>query len=289
MISLLLDSLDRGEGSIMHYYNFSDTIISADASGAAHGSQFGSDLPALELTSTAPSTEQLKVEIFEYISHELRSPLTSIMCTLALLAEGAFGDLDQAARVSILKASNSSKRLLNLVNEMLDIQRKSHEELLKFTQTQVSEVLEVSASEVAGLAAEKRQLIIVEAPAVEAKLDPDRIGQVLINLLSNAIKVSPVGSTITVRALLAGNSLEFDVIDQGNGIPSTLAARLFTKYGRAIQDKNGSGLGLLISKGIVAAHGGTIGAENLPQGNARFWFRIPLNGSVQSTAASNGC
>lgn len=283
----------------MHYNNCSvgelqfSSLSSLDAANCASrslnpSSEAESLLPQMEIIEPNPasgSTEQLKVEIFEYIGHELRSPLAAIISTLHLLAEGVLGEIDETARASVLKASRSSKRLLNLVNEMLDVQRKSHDELVKFVETDVEEVLEVAAAEVAALAAEKSQSIVIESSANEATMDPDRIGQVVINLLSNAIKVSPVGAVIRLSARVVNDSVEVEVIDQGTGIPSTIASRLFTKYSQAKAAPGTSGLGLVISKGIVRSHGGFIGAENLPGGNARFWFSIPATQGRKSAAS----
>ncbi len=230
--------------------------------------------------------EQLRLDTFEYIGHELRSPLTSIMCTLSLLAEGTIGDLDESARSTVQRACRSSKRLLSLLNEMLETNRKPVEQILKYSQSDICEVLEVAASEVASLAAAKGQSILISSPEIKLNIDADRIGQVVINFLSNAIKNSPKGAQIRLCARQIEDSVEVYVVDQGNGIPAEFMARLFSKYEQANPSPGSSGLGLVISKSIICAHGGTIGAENLRGAGAKFWFRV---GIKPQSGKSNMC
>jgi two-component system sensor histidine kinase KdpD len=108
-------------------------------------------------------------------------------------------------------------------------------------------------------------------------VDQDRIVQVLTNLITNAIKFSPKGSTITVTGEVADPFVRLCVTDQGPGLPPGMETRVFEKYQQVEKEhaKRGFGLGLTICKMLVELHGGTIRAQNLPEGGSRFCFSLP--------------
>ncbi|HEX5689404.1 MAG TPA: ATP-binding protein, partial [Roseiflexaceae bacterium] len=115
-----------------------------------------------------------------------------------------------------------------------------------------------------------------------ASLDGVLIEQVLINLLENALKYSPAESPLSIRATLSDGAVLIEVADRGPGLPPGDEARIFEKFYRApaTQGQPGAGLGLAIAKGMVAAHGGRIWAENRPGGGAVFRFTLPLDGAA---------
>ena len=110
--------------------------------------------------------------------------------------------------------------------------------------------------------------------------DPDMLMRVFLNLCDNALRHSPGGGTVVIEARQQGNLLEVAVTDSGRGIPPEALARVFDRFYRADTSRQvrtgGSGLGLTIVRAIVEAHGGTIRAENAPQGGARFIFSLPI-------------
>jgi signal transduction histidine kinase len=110
--------------------------------------------------------------------------------------------------------------------------------------------------------------------------DPDMLMRVFSNLCDNALRHTPAGGTVVIEARQQGNLLEVAVTDSGKGIPPEALARVFDRFYRVDTSRQvrtgGSGLGLTIVRAIVEAHGGTIRAENAPQGGARFIFSLPI-------------
>jgi signal transduction histidine kinase len=114
---------------------------------------------------------------------------------------------------------------------------------------------------------------------INVNADGDRLVQVIVNLMSNACKFSPKGATVTVRVDEIPNWIEVKVIDRGRGIPAKFKNLLFQRFQQVeasdAKRKGGTGLGLAICKGIIEAHGGTIGVESEEGKGSVFWFRIP--------------
>jgi signal transduction histidine kinase len=108
--------------------------------------------------------------------------------------------------------------------------------------------------------------------------DEKRLHQVLTNLIANAIKFTPSGGDISASLDISGRDLQISIRDDGPGIEPELATRLFQRYQRADANVAGSGLGLMIVREIVEAHGGTVGVESSPGAGARFWLRLPRSG-----------
>jgi two-component system, OmpR family, sensor histidine kinase VicK len=226
--------------------------------------------------------DQLKRDFSTLISHELRSPLTSISCILAGLAEGQLGALNDLGQEQAKQALLSLKRLLNLINDLLDINRLGAGEFdIRYSSVNIQEVLELAALELSAWALSKSVALKLDATAHEVTIDPDRIRQVVINLLSNAIKFSSPHSTISITAVAKNGQIEVRVNDQGPGLYcAPNEARIGNRADK--KSEHGAGLGLRISRGIVAGHGGHLGAENLLEGGASFWFTIPIAPSTSS-------
>jgi signal transduction histidine kinase len=229
-------------------------------------------------------------EMVTMLSHDLRTPLTSIHGTLSLLRLGACGELPPQALQAIQIAERGSTRLLKLINDLLDIERIESGHLpiaIRTTSTQAIIVKSVEA--IAGLAEQHNMQLQLPQQDLEIDADEDRLVQVLVNLLSNAINYSPDASRIVVHICNTQNGVEFSVSDQGPGIPADRSRDLFERWKQvetiSAGKLNGSGLGLSICKAIVYAHGGRIGFQNRLHGGSTFWFSIPAQ-PVRSEAAS---
>jgi len=215
-------------------------------------------------------------------AHDLRDSLGSIIGFADLLRDGDPGQLtaDQLEIVATIRTSGS--RMLKLVEELLDVSvieagqlkldRKLHD---------LTSLIETSVYS-AGFEATKKQTRIVFAPPTALPpmlLDVDRMKQVIDNLLSNAAKYSPAGSTITVELHAQDGQCGFSVIDQGPGIPENERGQLFKDFGRLSTTPTGgetsTGLGLVICRRIVEAHGGAISVENLPGRGCAFRVMLP--------------
>ena len=228
--------------------------------------------------------ERAKDELISTIGHELRTPLTSVVGSLALLRGGAAAALpSQAARLVDI-ADNNARRLIRLINDLLDIDRiESGQLAMARGPIDLREVVARAALDSDGLA-RSRDVVLGDASAdspVPVEGDAGRLLQVVTNLVSNAIHASPAGATVTIAARVEKGRALIAVEDRGAGVPAAVRPRLFERFesGRAATQAPASGLGLAISREIVRRHDGTIWFEDRDGGGTRFAFALPLAGS----------
>lgn len=224
--------------------------------------------------------DRMKHDFVSTVSHELRTPLTSIRGALGLVASGALGELGAEAREMIGVAERNSVRLINLINDILDIERlESGRMEMSPTRTTMKSIIDRSLENVETLA--DQEGITLEVRSADGMLlaDEDRIVQVLINYLSNAIKFSPRGAAVTVTSEQRDGWIECTVEDRGTGISAEAQRKLFQRFERVdasdSRRRGGTGLGLAISKAIVMHHGGSIGLRSEEGKGSTFWFRLP--------------
>ncbi|HPR63317.1 MAG TPA: PAS domain S-box protein [Thermoanaerobaculia bacterium] len=226
--------------------------------------------------------ERMKDEFVSIVSHELRTPLTSIHGSLGLLAEGLAGDLPAEARELISIALNSSRRLVLLTNDILDIQQiESGSMVYNFRAVDLTALVVQSLSAIRDYGNQFTvSFDLVDQPGpIWIHADPDRISQVMTNLLSNAAKFSPPGDTVRVTITVKQESVRVSVSDHGSGIPKEFQDRIFEKFARVrmsrSRQRGGTGLGLNICKAIVERHGGTISFESEVNVGTTFFFELP--------------
>ncbi len=225
--------------------------------------------------------ERSKQEVLAMVTHDLRSPLTSLQLTLNLLHSGTMDTSSEKAKNMISRADSSVGKLIQLINDLLDID-KIESGRFSLDIKRASDASMISqAVELIQHSADARKITIESTPAnVELSCDEERVIRVLTNLLSNAIKFSPEDSKIAVSTSCANNQILFEVKDQGRGMPIAEQERIFERYHQVNSadeaEKKGSGLGLTICKALVEAHGGTIGATSKEGEGSTFWFRIPI-------------
>ncbi len=219
-------------------------------------------------------------------AHDLRNPLASIRGLAEFMRDGVVGELtpDQLDLVNTMYQASQS--MLDLVNDLLDVATIESGELrLTLAPTALVELIEKAVALSAMESNRKQTSVLFAAPAARVgmtlPLDAAKMRQVLDNLLSNAVKYSPPGSTVTVELRAGGGQCEFSVKDQGPGIPDSERDKLFKDFGRLSAKPTGgeksTGLGLAICRKIVEAHGGTIVAENLPDGGCEFRVTLPCS------------
>ena len=221
--------------------------------------------------------DQLKESFLATVSHELRSPLTSMREAAHLLNEEVAGTLNpkQARLVTII--GDSTERLLRLVNQILDLSRMRAGRLPLARRTlDLSQVAERGVNELRPQAAEGHVAVSVERVGqnFEAAVDEDKLVQVVINLVANAIRFTPAGR-VTVRVVDAGPEVELHVEDTGVGIPASALPRIFEMYQQAHGQRGGTGLGLAIVRGVVEAHGGRVTVESQEGKGSRFTVLLP--------------
>ena len=227
--------------------------------------------------------EQRVSEFYSIVSHELRSPLTSIRGALGLLENGIAGNVDKEGLELITISRSNSDRLLRLIGDILDAGKVDSGKFeLQCTPCSVESLIHEVAS---GLQYYDLENDIKIRPKIEWSgevfADRDRLIQVLTNLVSNAIKFSPKGASVDLIVALnkEEDTIRFTIRDYGPGIPQEMLSKLFERFRQLHASDSGSkpgtGLGLYISKAIVEKHGGTIRCLSDASLGSRFWFDIP--------------
>jgi signal transduction histidine kinase len=218
------------------------------------------------------------IEIVSTVSHELRSPLTSVKGYTSLLLNKWDRLADEQKKMMLTQVHHDADRVTRLVTELLDISRLETGRL--HLRRQEVDLVALAATIVSKLELEYPDLDCTLAfaddfPTVYA--DPDKVEQVLTNLVENAAKyASPTG--MRVEGQVSGDAVEVSVHDRGEGIPPSDLPRVFTKFFRRDHGKpTGSGLGLWISRGLVEAHGGRLTASSIEGQGSVFTFTLPTD------------
>lgn len=226
--------------------------------------------------------EESRSQFFASVSHELKTPLTSIVMGAELLQNPAVGELNEDQQELVSTIMEDSFTLTTLITNMLQMTKsESSQAVYLFENCDLLEIIDQAITQFERIADKKKLYFSFgfpnSLPAVRA--DKDKMRWVMNNLLSNAFKYSESGDSVHITAdLYDTNSIIVRVSDMGPGIPPELTDRIFEKYFQVDENDTelgGSGLGLAISKEIVEAHGGTIWYEdNHPKGSV-FSFTIP--------------
>ena len=226
--------------------------------------------------------ERMKNEFTSTLSHELRTPLTSIIGSLQLINAGVLGDVPKDVMELTEVAERNGQRLLDLINDILDIEKiESGKLTLNPEIMRVDELVREAMVLNKGFA--DRFKVRFDAPGEltkrEVNADRKRLLQVMTNLLSNAAKFSPEGEVVDITTEESVDGLRVGVHDRGPGIPEAFRARMFGRFNQAdsttSRQKGGTGLGLAICKRLVEMMHGRIGFEDRPGGGTTFWFELP--------------
>lgn len=226
--------------------------------------------------------ESLKNDFVSTVSHELRTPLTSISGSLGLLDGGAAGMLPDTAKRLVGIAHQNSRRLVRLVNDILDIQ-KMQAAAMSFAREPVAmdAVARVAMDQNAGFATEHRVRLELQTEPGDMQVtgDADRLIQVLTNLISNAVKFSPPEGLVRLEVTRRGEAVRVTVEDHGSGIPESFRASMFTPFAQAdtsdTRRRGGTGLGLAIVKEIVERHQGEVSCETEEGRGTAFHVDLP--------------
>lgn len=234
--------------------------------------------------SERKALERMKDELVALINHELRTPVTAIRGAIKLLESGAGGALPDRAAQLVSVASQSTDRLLHIVDDLLDLDRMASQRMaFRIEPVDAAGALTHAAHAAAALAESAGVEIVVDAPAgLLLRADAQRLQQVLANLVSNATKFAPSGSRIDMRAeaLREGDTREvrLTVTDHGPGVPEAFRSRIFQRFAQAdartTRAQGGSGLGLSIAKQMTEQMNGRIGFDSEP-GRTTFFLNLP--------------
>ncbi|UTT69875.1 HAMP domain-containing histidine kinase [Arthrobacter sp. DNA4] len=248
--------------------------VSSHGFPPAGGQEGGAVITFVDVT-TLVSALAAKDDFVATVSHELRTPLTSILGYLELvLDEPGHEDI----REELLVVRRNAEHLLSLVNDLIAVASERMDLSLEETDLARLLALEVDAA-LPKAAGNGLQLVLDVEQPLPARVDPERISQVVRNLLSNAIKYSPSGGLITAGAVRTDAGLVCSVTDTGVGMTEEEQEQAFTKFFRSARSREtaipGAGLGLPVSKTIVEGHGGSISLDSEPGVGTTAIFILP--------------
>jgi NtrC-family two-component system sensor histidine kinase KinB len=225
--------------------------------------------------------QEMKRGVISTVSHQLKTPLTSLRMSIHLLLEERIGSLNEKQIELLMAARDDSERLVGILDDLLDITRIESGKSGLALEPVSPRALVRNAMEPFLVDAKDKGVTLTNAVSddlPEVLADAEKIRHVLANLLSNALRFTDPGGSVTVKAVQEGDRVAFLVEDSGKGIPEEELKHLFERFYRSPgQDKkSGVGLGLAIAKEIVHAHGGDVGAESALDKGSTFRFTLPL-------------
>jgi PAS domain S-box-containing protein len=225
--------------------------------------------------------DEAKTNFIATISHELKTPISSIKMSLKLLEDNRIGEVNGEQRQLLENIDEDARRLLQITGELLDMAQAETGKLqLNFGSTHPKNIVDYAVKALKTTAEQKQVTIHVDCdvslPDVQADLD--KTTWVLINLLSNAIKYSHEKSVVDLAVkIYKADEIEFSVQDHGKGIDDRYLSRIFDRYFKvpgATAEQTGTGLGLAIAKDFIEAQAGKIGVESEMGGGSRFYFTL---------------
>lgn len=226
--------------------------------------------------------ERVKTDFVATISHEFKTPLTSIMMAASMLSDSSMGVLNTEQQEVIEALKEDGEKLSVLVNDLLELSRiESGKAVYQFESCLIHNIVKKSVAEFAYTATRKGVHLVMEQtnelPPVYA--DFDKINWVLNNLINNALKFTAAGDTVTIGAILEQPDVQIFVKDTGTGILPENIGHVFDRFyqvkGGEVEER-GTGLGLYVSKEIVRAHDGEIWVSSKPGEGSTFIFTIPI-------------
>ena len=223
--------------------------------------------------------DRLKTEFVATVSHDLRTPLTTIQGYIELLPK--VGPLNERQSQFVERVEGSVQNITDLINDLLDIRRIEAELDLEMELCDLRDVIDDAIEPLRVPAEEKDQTLRWERPEVfpVVRANPRRLKQVVTNLVSNAIKYTPEGGRISVEATQDDEHVVVLVIDNGIGIPPSKQPRIFDRFYRVESEETaeikGTGLGLAIVKAVVEKHKGRVWVDSTPGEGSVFTFVLP--------------
>ncbi len=226
--------------------------------------------------------DQAREEVIGMVSHDIRSPLTTIKCTGEALELRLDGALDERGKALLKTIEGNCDRILRISQDLLDMQKIESGMLsIQRQKTNVSDCLTAAIEATDGLRHNRGITIESNLIPLEANIDAGRIEQVVTNLLSNAIKHSPRNGIVR---LSLQNDKDADYIliavsDSGRGVPEHLKEAIFDRFQQVSEEDSsrGTGLGLAICKALIELHDGRIGVDSLSPTGSQFWILLPKN------------
>jgi len=225
--------------------------------------------------------DKIKTEFISTVSHELRTPLTSIRGSLGMLKSGVLGEVPEKAARMVELAHNNTERLINLVNDILDVEKIQAGKIeLKFACLNITELVKnsIESNEAYATGCSVSFQLVEGTGDFDIYGDELRLQQVMANLLSNAAKFSPENGVVSIMLEKRGALIRVSVKDKGLGIPEAYRSKIFQKFSQLdssdSRQKGGTGLGLNITKAIIEHHGGHIDYLTQEGKGSTFFFEL---------------
>lgn len=268
------------------YMRQGDTVVwglLSVSSAAAQGDHDKALIAQIQDISELKAVERMKGDFIASVSHELRTPLTSIKGALGIVTGTMREALPGKAEHLLTIAQKNCDRLIQLVNDILDMEKLASEQTsFSFSTASLVECLSdvVSACQPFAQQFDVTLTIHPDTEALKARVDVNRLNQVITNLVSNAVKYSPRGGEVRAAVRRDGNAAVISVTDNGDGIPEAYRSRLFRPFSQidmsSTRKVGGTGLGLSISRQIVDRMGGQIDFVSEPGVETTFSVTLPL-------------
>ncbi|MFA6376731.1 MAG: ATP-binding protein [Candidatus Paceibacterota bacterium] len=230
------------------------------------------------------TVERMKTEFVSIAAHQLRTPISAIKWTLRMILDGDLGPINEEQRDFLDKTYKSNERMINLINDLLNVTRiEEGRHLYNLILVNLEDIVSALVGTYSELFKQKRLTLEFEKPKKalpQVKIDVEKMRLVVSNLIENAIKYTPAGGKISVSVGGDDANIKISVRDTGMGILKDQEPRIFTKYFRgsnAIRmETEGTGLGLFIAKNIVETHGGKIDFVSREGEGTIFTFLVPV-------------
>jgi signal transduction histidine kinase len=223
--------------------------------------------------------DEVKTNLVATVSHELKTPLTSVRMALHLLLEETVGAVNPKQTELLVAARDDSERLLTMINDLLDLARlESGETKMQIEPKSPHDLVREAINDSVDFADTLGVKLSadVEESLYRVGVEERQIEHVFSNFIHNAVKHSPRGETVLVQARKHDGGIRFAVIDKGPGVPQQYQSRVFDKFFRVPgEDRDGAGLGLSIAREIVHAHHGSVGVKSNPGEGSEFFFILP--------------
>lgn len=228
--------------------------------------------------------EKIKTEFVSISAHQLRTPLAAIKWTLRMILDGDVGEISEEQRELLGKTYISNERMINLINDLLDVTRiEEGRYLYKPILAEIEPIIQFALNASKGEIDQKTLDVEFNRAATKMPkimVDVEKIKLAVQNFIENAIKYTPAGGKIIISLKIKNKEIEFSIKDTGPGIPQDQKERIFTKFFRGSNiikiSTEGTGLGLFITKNIVEAHGGRVWFESEEGKGATFHFSLPI-------------
>ncbi len=257
---------DAGKKELKIYADNKESYFSKDVLNVMNNAEVIGQVIVLKNITPFHELNEAKTNFIATVSHELKTPISSIKMSAQLLSDNRVGNLNQEQTELIKSISDDSERLLKITGELLNMSQVETGNIqLKLQPVRAADIVQQAVEAVQFKAQQKQVALKIsiddKLPMVNA--DQEKTAWVLINFLTNALKYSPENGTVEINATRKSNAVEFTVKDSGKGIEEKYLPKIFDRYFKVPgSSKTGTGLGLAISKEFIEAQGGSISVQS---------------------------